>query len=601
MTPQAIVTLIILGVTLAILASQRLRPDLTALCATLALLLTGVLDPVEAFSAFGQPVIVIIPAIYVLGAALYETGVAAMIANRLLRFADRGPGFLTVVLILTSGLLSAVLSSMLVVVVMMPAVLRLARKSRLAPGRLLLPVATGAAVGNLLTIIGTVSNLIVSDLVAVAGYEPLGFFDVTPYGVASLALAVAWYAVAGQRLLRREAPSEEEPPSLGEVEHTYHLEEELYRLRVRSMSDLVGRRLEEVPLSRNFRLNVLAVRSAGGPQHPAEPDWVLDAGDVLIVGGGKGDALQAAGLHGLEPQGSVELEQFDALDEGSLRLAEVMVPFRSELVGKTLAEVGFRRRYGLNILAVHRRGRPIRRRLPGLRLAPGDTLLVQGRAESLHRTDGNRNLVLVNHLGPQPGDVITRKARVTLAILGLMVLTVVSGLLTLGTAALGAAVALVLTGCISLERAYSNIEGSVIVLVGGMLPLAVALQETGAAETLASYLAGLGPAIGPAGTLVLLYLFTVVLTQIVSNSATAALMTPIAIQLAVAQGLAPQLFALAIAAAVTTSYVTPLTNTDNLLIREPGRYTLRDYLANGVPILIAQTATVVVLLFVLQQ
>jgi di/tricarboxylate transporter len=134
-----------------------------------------------------------------------------------------------------------------------------------------------------------------------------------------------------------------------------------------------------------------------------------------------------------------------------------------------------------------------------------------------------------------------------------------------------------------------------------MLPLAVALQETGAAETLASYLAGLGPAIGPAGTLVLLYLFTVVLTQIVSNSATAALMTPIAIQLAVAQGLAPQLFALAIAAAVTTSYVTPLTNTDNLLIREPGRYTLRDYLANGVPILIAQTATVVVLLFVLQQ
>ena len=600
MTPQVIVTLGILIATLLVLATQRLRPDLTALCATLVLILTGVLTPEEAFSAFGQPVIIIIPSIYVLGAALYQTGVATMISNRLVRVSGRGRAVLLLVIMLTAGLLSGFLSSMLVVVVMMPAVLRICRRERLAPAQLLLPLAAAAAAGNLLTLIGTVSNIVVSDLLSVSGQSPLGFFSLAPFGFVSLALALLWYLVIGHRLLSRELPDEPERPSLDEVEQAYKLERELYRLRIRTASDLIGRRLEETNLGTEFALNVLAVQPRGRQPHPARPEQVLDQDDILIIEGARGDTLQAASMHTLEPKGTLDLESFNLLEQETLRLAELMVPFRSALVGQTLAEARFRERYGLNILAVHRNGHAIRSDLPELKLAVGDTLLVQGPTRSLQQVGQDQNLVLVTQLGPEPGDVITTKAKVTLGILLAMVVAVVSGLLPLAPASLSAAVALILTGCIPLDRAYQSIEGNVIVLVGGMLPLAIALERTGAAALVARQLASLSPAIGVLGSLGLLYLFTVIITQVVSNSAAAAIVTPIAIQLASAQGLSPHIAAMTMAAAVTTSYVTPLTNTDNLLVREPGRYRLQDYVVNGLPIFLLQTAAFGLILWLWQ-
>jgi di/tricarboxylate transporter len=205
---------------------------------------------------------------------------------------------------------------------------------------------------------------------------------------------------------------------------------------------------------------------------------------------------------------------------------------------------------------------------------------------------------LVTHLGPKPGDLVTSKARWALGILAVMLLCVVSGLLDLATASLIGVVALLLSGCISFERAYRSIDGSVIVLVGGMLPLAMALEKTGMAELIASQIVSLGGA-SLLGTLILLYLFTVLLTQVIANSVTAALVTPIAINLAVAQGASPLPFAMAIAVAVTTSYATPLTNADVLLVREPGSYSMRDYLVNGLPLFALQTIAVFILLLML--
>jgi di/tricarboxylate transporter len=596
MTMQAGLTLTILIATLLALTSRRLRPDLAALCATLALILTGVLSPTEAFGAFGQPVIIIIPCIYVLGAALYETGVATLIANKLQRFTAQGPPVLVLVLMLTAGLLSSVLSSMLVIAVLMPAAVRMARRAQISPSQLLLPLVAGATMGNLLTLIGTISNVVVSNALAVGGYEPLGFFSLMPYGLVSLALAIVWYLLAGHKLLRRKVPAEPQQPSLGEIEQAYHLRDQLYRLRVRSISDLIAQPLAGSGLSTDSHLNVLAVQSPCGELTPARSDWVLEADDILIVEGARGDILQAASLHQLEPKGAMSLEEFNRFEQKTLSLAELMVPFRSQLVGRTLADVDFRDRYGLNILAVQRQGQVIRQSLPDLTLAAGDALLVQGPLAYLSQVGRDMNLVLVTHLGPRLGDLITSKAKLTLGVLVVMVISVASGLLSLATASLAAALVLILTGCISLGRAYRSIDGSVIVLIGGMLPLALALEKTGAAELIAGRLAGLSPAIGPVGTLLLLYLFASAITQIVSNSATAALVTPIAINLATTQGLSPQPFALAMAVAVSTSYVTVLTNTDNLLVREAGHYTMRDYLVNGLPLFLLQSVALMVLL-----
>jgi di/tricarboxylate transporter len=295
----------------------------------------------------------------------------------------------------------------------------------------------------------------------------------------------------------------------------------------------------------------------------------------------------------------MDLEEFNQLEQEELRLAEMMVPFRSSLVGHTLAESHFRDRFGLNVLAVHRRSHAIRKKLSDLKVAAGDTLLVQGPEGNLLRASRDHSLVVATQLGPEPGERITAKAKLTLGILLAMIVAVVSGLVPLAPAMLATALALIVTGCVSMERAYQSVEGNVVVLIAGMLPLAVALDTTGAAEALAGQLAALSPAVGPLGTLLLLYLTACVLTQVVSNTATAALMTPIAIRLATAQGLDPQPFAIAMAIAVTTSYVTPLSNTDNLLVREPGGYTLRDYLVNGLPLFVLQTAAMAVLFWVL--
>ena len=596
MTLEIALTLIILIVTMLALASRRLRPDLVALCAMLALILTGVLSPEEAFSAFSQPVIIIVPCIFVLGAALYETGVATLIANRLRGVSARGPAVLVLVIILVSGLLSAVLSSMLVIALLMPAAARMAKRARLAPSQVLLPLVSGATMGSLLTVIGTVSNVVVDSLLVASGHEALGFFGLTPYGLASLALAIVWYLLVGRRLLRKEMPDEPRRPSLGEVEHAYHLKEQLYRLRVRSASDLIAQRLEESGLSVTSQLNVLAVQRRGGELAPARHDWLLERNDILIVEGARGDVFQAAGLHNLEPKGAMSLEEFNRLEQESLRLAELMVPFRSQLVSRTLAQIDFRDRYGLNVLAVHRQGRAIRRELPQLTLAAGDTLLVQGPLAFLRQVGRDRNLILVTHLGPEAGDLVTKKAKVVLGILAVMVISVASGLLPLATASLAAAIALILTGCISLGRAYRSIDGSIVILIGGMLPLALALEKTGAAGLIAGQLATLSPGIGPLGTLLLLYLLASVITQVVSNTATAALVMPIALSLSATLDASPRSFAVAMAIAVTTSYVTPLTNADNLLVRQAGRYTMRDYVVNGLPLFLMQTATVVMLL-----
>ena len=598
MTLQAVLTLIILAAALIALASQRFRPALVASCVTLALILTQVLSPAEAFSAFGQPVIIMIACVYVLGAALAETGVATAVSDKLVRFNDRGPAVLILIIMLTAGLLSSVLSSLLLIAALMPAVLRIARCAHLAPGQLLLPLVMGATMGNMLTMIGTVSTLVVGDLLVASGSEPLGFFSVTPYGLVSLAPAIGWFLLVGRRLLPREIPPEEPRPSLDQVEHAYRLDKVLYRLRIRSGSDLIAQRLDQSPLSSTFYLNVVAVQPAGGQPSPARSDWRLERNDVLIVEGARGNVFQAAGRYRPEPKGSMDLDEFNILEDESLRLAELMVPFRSKWVDKTLASCDFRDRYGLNVLAVHRQGRAMREDLPHLALVAGDTLLVQGPLRHLRRVGRDLNLVLVTHLGPRPGDLVTSKAKWTLGILVVMLICIVSGFLDLATASLLGVVALLLSGCISFERAYRSIDGSIIVLVGGMLPLAMALEKTGVAEWAAAHLASLD-GIGPWGTLMLLYLCTAVLTQAISNSVTAALVTPIAINLAVARGVSPQPFVIAIAVAVTTSYATPLTNADILLVREPGRYSMRNYLANGLPIFALQTAFVVALLFVL--
>jgi len=597
MSLQALLTLALLLATVAALASQRLRPDVTALLATLFLVVSGVLEAGEAFSAFGQPVIVIVASIYIIGAALYETGVATILAEQLLRFRKGGSLALLTAVMVTAGLLSAILSSLLVTAILLPAVLRLARKARIAPAQLLLPMTTASSAGNQLTLIAAISNVAINDYLVSSGHASLGLFTLTPFGLASLGTAILWFVLVGRHLLPREAAEAAERPSLGEVEEAYDLEEQLYQVRVRRGSDLIGQRLDESDLRLKFRLNVVAIQPWRGPLQPVRPDWVLEQDDILIVEGDRGDVHQAASLHHLQPKGAIPLDRFETIEEPSMRLAEVMVPYRSNLVGQSVAQSRFRDQHGLNVLAVHREGRPAPGALQEIVLAAGDTLLVQGAVEKLRRVGDDFNLTLVTYLGPQRGELITSKAGLTVAIVASMLAAVVFNVLSLAAAALLAAVTLIVTGCISAERAYRSVDAPVLVLIGGMLPLAMALEKTGLAGLIASAIGGFN--LGPLASLALFYALTALLTQVISNTVTGLLLIPIAISLAAGAGLSPTPFAIALMVATGAAYVSPLTHGGNLMIRKAGGYAMRDYLLNNGPIFLLQTAAVLGLLALL--
>jgi di/tricarboxylate transporter len=594
---QAIFTIILLITTLVVLAGQWLRSDIAALLVMLVLIASRILSPGEAFSAFGQPVILIVASIFVIGAALLDTGVATMIANQILRFGRRGETVLMLIVMLTAAGLTAFLDGLLVVALLLPAVLRVARQAQLAPSRLLLPLATAATVGNPLTLVGTTSNLVVNDILVSSGHSSLGLFGLTPYAIVSVGVVMAWYLTAGRRLLPREMPVEAPRPTITEVEQSYQLHNLLYRLRVRSSSDLIASSLETSGRLRTvFKFNVIAVQPKGGMLQPAGADHVLEHDDILIVEGDTGRILQVAQAHGLEPKGPISLDEFNRLGLATLRLAELMVPVRSPMIGRSLAEIGLRRRYGLNVLAVHRQGQPVRTDLPALRLAVGDSLLVQGPPESLRDIGRGLSLVPVTDLGPQPGDIITASARWTLAILAAMLALVILDIATLATASVGAAVALILLKCLSPERAYQSINVSLLVLIGGMLSLSFALQKTGAAELIAQLIATVSQGAGAAGSLVVVFLLTSLISQVIGGAVAAALFTPIAISLAFTQGALPEPFAIAIAFAVMAGYVTPLTDGNNLLVREPGQYTMRDYISNTVPIFVLQSVALMAML-----
>ena len=588
MSLQAVITLVILLATLLVMGTQRLRADLTALLVMVILILTNVLSPGEAFSAFGQSVIIIVPSLYVIGAALFETGVAALIASQILRLSHHGER--TVMLLFMGGaaLLSTVISSLLVVTIFMPAVLRVARRARIAPGQLLMPLNMGAVMGDLLTLIGAISSVVINDQLASSGYEPLSFFSVTPYGLVSLAIAVLWYALLGRRLLPSRIPEEDARPTLDEVESDYELGERMYQVRVRAASDLVNLRLEEARLGPDFRLDVVAVQREGGDLQPAQSDWVLEQDDLLVVRGKRGDIQQAAALHHLQPKGTFPLDRFERIEDQALRLAEVIVPFRSKLIGKTVAENRFRDRFGLNILAVHREDRNLHDNMANVPLEAGDTLLVQGPINRLREVSKGLDLILVTHLGPRRGDLVSGKVWTTLAILGAMIALVATGLLDLATSSLAAALALIFSRAISVERAYKSIDASVILVIGGLLPLATALQNSGLADFFASSIEALQG--GPFLTLLLFYGIAALLTQVISNTVTGVLLLPLGINLANGVGVPPQVFALALIFAVCASYITPLTHSSNLMIRGPGGYSMRHYIVNNGPIFLLQTA-----------
>lgn len=601
MPSDALLVFVILAVTIALFVSDRLRLDLVALLSMLALVLTGILTPAEALTGFSDPVVVMIAGLFVIGGGLSRTGVAGRVGGAIGAVAGTSRAGLTAMLMLGTGALSAFMSSTGTVAVMLPVATALAWNARISPSLLLIPVSIAAALGGLLTLISTPPNLIVANELQAAGYAPFGFFDFTPLGLAALAIGVVVLTVFGGRLLPSRAPADG-PASNGpavvpgpELMQEYEVGATV-RVLVRSTSLLVGRSPTEAGLRQRYGVNVVAIRrrGPGGRRRlPHTGSQGLRAGDEVDLQG-PAEAVERL----VEEQ---ELRRVETPEEPDAMLAEVLLTPRSRLIGRTLAEVGFRERYGLNVLSVRRRGERLGETHATMPLRFADSLLVAGtpeRIEALKREAGDFVVVAQAEEAPPHGPLTPRQLAAIAAIVGMMALLAFE-VVPAVIAVLLAAAAMVLTKVLDMEAAYRSINWESVVLIAAILPMATALEKTGGMDLIVRQLGALESA-GPLALLAALFVVTGVLGQVISNTATALLVAPVALRAALEIGASPYPFLMGVAVAASSSFATPVASPITMLVLGPGAYRFGDFFRVGVLVqglLLIVTLVLVPLLF----
>lgn len=615
MSTDAIIVFVILGATIALFVSDRLRLDLVALLALLALLLLGMVTPKEGLAGFSSPLVLMIAGLFVVGGGLAQTGVAEWLGLRLGAIAGVNETRVVVVIMAATALLSAFMSSTGTVAVLLPVVVSMADRARLSPARLLIPLAFASLLGGMLTLIGTPPNLVVSNQLREAGLEPFHFFSFTPPGLVVLVVGIAFMALVGRKLLPGSAAppagSDSMRPSvvLRDIAREYNLDAHLHWLKVPATCELVGQSLAQANIRARFGVTVLGIRRAVVPADEPDdtphlvPTVRFRPGDVLMLQGEADNAVRMAdalGLERLPGHGELVLPQDESL-------AEVVVPRRSRLVGRSLREIGFRDRYRATILAIRRAGQtgvqhgdlPATRDLP---LQHGDTLLLKGRSKYLSLLrDLRRDLVLVTEPrvvteAPRLG----RRALTALAITAGMLVLMTLGIVPNVVAVLLAAVAMVLSGCLSAPDAYRGINWESVVLIAAILPMATALEKTGGMQLVVNALVKSLGGTGPYLVLAALFVLTSAFSQVISNTATTVLVAPIAFQVARDLGFAPHAFLMTVAIAASTAFATPIASPVNTLVLNPGGYRFGDFFKVGVALqllLLVVTLAIVPLFF----
>ena len=588
MNREQIEVLVILGAALALFIS-RVRVDLVALLVVLALSISGLATPTEAFAGFGSSVVIMIGSLLVVGEALARTGVADVVGGWIGALGRGDEAKTRAAVILASGVLGSCMNSTAVVALFLPIVTRVAQEHRIAPNRLLMPLAYGSLISGMMTLIGTAPNLIVNAELRARGHAALGFFDFTPIGTAVLLAAIVCFWFAAKWLLPPPPPTRgvARRPRVRDLWAQFVTDEEMSRMRVGALSPLAGKSLRESGLGQRFGVRVVAVQTPPEPKL-VEPtrELVLKPGQVLTVASTPGTASLAAHELGLYPleMGARDVAHLDR----DLGVGVVMVHPDSELVGKALADTGFRTKHDLHVAGVRRDGAALSD-FAHVPLRAADSLLVMGDWARIARLQSDSRDFVVLTLPQELANVAPERGRMpyALLILLLMILSSAFAILPVSTGALAAAVLLVLTRCVPIAEAYRSIHLSSLVLIAGMLPLADALGRTGVLKMAVEALAAAVGDSSPRVMLALVFVASALVGSIVSNSATAVLMGPIAIGVAEATGLAPQAFAMTVAIAASSAYLTPMASPVTGLVVEPGGYRFGDFLRAGAPLAVA--------------
>lgn len=600
-----VITLIILVLSAVFFMSGKVRSDLVALCALISLLIFQILTPEEALSGFSNSVVIMMVGLFVVGGAIFQTGLAKMISSKILKLAGKSELRLFLLVMLVTSAIGAFVSNTGTVALMLPIVVSLAVSAGMNPSRLLMPLAFASSMGGMMTLIGTPPNLVIQNALTSAGFEPLSFFSFLPVGLICVTIGTLVLMPLTKWFLSKKGKKQEvnaSGKSLNQLVKEYGLSSNLFRLRADTSSLLVGKTIIDLDVRRKYGLNILEVRRGDISQNRflktitqklAEPDTVMQEQDVLYVTGEVESVERFAEDYLLEMLDGHTTEEAakanNSLDFYDIGIAEIVLMPSSNLANRTVKDADLRGKFNVNVLGIRRKKEYILQDLGNEKMHSGDVLLVQGTWQDIARLSKEDAdwVVLGQPLNEAAKVTLDYKAPVAAAIMVLMVVMMVFDFIPVApvTAVMIAGVLMVITGCFrNVEAAYKTINWETIVLFAGMLPMSLALEKTGASEYISnSLVTGLG-SYGPIVLMAGIYFTTSLMTMFISNTVTAVLMAPIALQSALQIGVSPVPFLFAVTVAASMCFASPFSTPPNALVMPAGQYTFMDYIKVGLPL-----------------
>lgn len=596
---QLTLTFLILGATIFAFVTNKVRADLVAIVSLLAFVISDILTPAEALAGFSNSVVLMIAGLFVVGAGILRTGLAGMAGQLLLKWSGNSELKLFVLLLIIVGSVGAFMSNTGTVALMMPIVVSIAISMKVSPSKFLLPLSYVASLSGLMTLIASPTNLIVSQLLVDRDYNKLGFFEVTPIGIVGMIVGITYLVLVRNILLPNEksrtATKADYRLSPKKIIKQYDLNNRLFKVFVPEDSSIIDATLAELKLPAKYTLCMMKIhrRSQEGInflpvtyQEMAGPTSVIHAKDELYVQGEEENIRRFASDYSLEMQELAEGEA-DELVSKHLGIAEVLLTPNSSFINKTVSTLGFREKYNLNIIGINRRGGYKLQDMVTHKLKFGDAVLVQGAwDEILLLARETQDVVVVG----QPKEhasvaAATGKAGIAGVIMLLMIVLMAFEIFPAVISVMIGAVLMILTGCLrNMEDAYSNMNFESIVLVAAMLPMATALEKTGGMDILSDGIINALGNYGPYGVLIGVYVLTAVFGQFISNTATAVLFAPIAMNAAIAMEASPTTFMIAVAVAASMAFVTPIASPTNALVMTAGGYKFMDFVRIGIPL-----------------
>ena len=610
-----ITTLIILAVTAVFFVIGKIRSDIVALCSLILLMAFGILTPTEALSGFSNSVVIMMVGLFVVGGAVFQTGLAKMISGKIMHLAGDNETRLFLLVMLTTTAIGAFVSNTGTVALMLPIVVSMAAKGNISASRLLMPLAFASSLGGMLTLIGTPPNLVIQEALANAGYGTLGFFSFTPVGIIAIAIGIIVLMPLSKWLLSNKdkdgSKKKKRTKSLQELVDEYHLADQLTRYVIPKGSELNDKTLMELDIQNRYNLSVMEIRR----EKRGRNGWIRDVsqkmagpktrfmeGDIIYLSGEPGQMERFATDYKLkQPVTKQKGNAQNKMDFYDIGIAELVIMPNTTLQNHKIKESGFRSKYNINIVAVRRNGNYILNNLAEVSLHAGDVLLVQGTWANISRLthEDEHWVVLGQPLAEAEKVTLDYKAPLAAIIMLAMIAMMVFDFIPIEpvTAVMIAGVLMVLTGCFrNVEAAYKTINWETIVLIAAMMPMSVALEKTGASAMISqSLVSGLG-AYGPYALLAGIYFTTSLLTMFISNTATAVLMAPIALSSALGLHLDPTTFLFAVSLGASMCFASPFSTPPNALVMQAGRYTFMDYVKVGLPL---QIIIGIVMVFVL--